>query len=343
MLLFCCTSCEKQKVYTFDPTMETFKKEKENIRMDAEVSIPDAVKTGTVTGAAGKPLLLNEKVTELTNEFFAADLSPQFFANEKDSHFFSLETSGEIKDWAFLGYNDSCGFIFNSESYAYYENCIVTETFAEEFNADLYKKKENLDFLGKKQAAEQVRQIFKKYGISLGEIVESYAMEHEIMAKNEDLSDKKGNYDASLKKDSWSSEDDTYLFYFRQVYHEIPVIYNLYTGQGFEDGEEAVVMFNKSGVVGAGIEGCYEWTPKGEIQLISLEEAAGTFFRNYQGIINTDYQVEQISLMMDIIPGEDFTAELRPVWVFDTKVSSDEFSYSSRIVIDAANGEELTA
>ena len=46
--------------------------------------------------------------------------------------------------------------------------------------------------------------------------------------------------------------------------------------------------------------------------------------------------------MMDIIPGKDNTAELRPVWVFDTTVSGEDYSFESKMVIDAVNGLELT-
>ena len=191
-------------------------------------------------------------------------------------------------------------------------------------------------------AADTVRRLFKKYGINLGEVVTAYVMDHETMQQEEDTTDISGEADPSLKKESWSSADDTYYFYFRQEYNGIPIIYNLYTGQGFEDGEEATVMLNPSGIVGAGIQGCYAWTQTDAVDLISLDKAADTFFQNYKGLVGTSYEVKRISFMMDIIPGKDYTAELRPVWVFDTTVSGEDYSFESKIVIDAVNGQELT-
>ena len=102
-------------------------------------------------------------------------------------------------------------------------------------------------------------------------------------------------------------------------------------------------MMNASGIIGANIMGCYEWKEDEKVTILSLEEAAETFFRNYQGIVNTSYEVDHISLMMDIIPGENNTAQLKPAWVFHTEVSGEGYCYQSQIVIDAVNGVELTA
>jgi len=325
----------------FDSSVTVFTRKEENISIDADVVIPDAVKENTVYCASGEPLPLSEMSEEIRNDLLPPDISLQF-DHEDDSAFFSLENLEDIDNAFVLAYNNSCEFIVNSGLYQHYSNCIVTETFAEEYNADLYQKKENLDFMSQADAADTVRRLFKKYGINLGEVVTAYVMDHETMQQEEDTTDISGEADPSLKKESWSSADDTYYFYFRQEYNGIPIIYNLYTGQGFEDGEEATVMLNPSGIVGAGIQGCYAWTQTDAGDLISLDKAADTFFQNYKGLVGTSYEVKRISFMMDIIPGKDYRAELRPVWVFDTTVSGEDYSFESKIVIDAVNGQELT-
>lgn len=325
----------------FDSSVTAFTRKEENISIDADVVIPDAVKENTVYCASGEPLPLSEMSEEIRNDLLPPDISLQF-DHEDDSAFFSLENLEDIDNAFVLAYNNSCEFIVNSGLYQHYSNCIVTETFAEEYNADLYQKKENLDFMSQADAADTVRRLFKKYGINLGEVVTVYVMDHETMQQEEDTTDISGETDPSLKKESWSSADDTYYFYFRQEYNGIPIIYNLYTGQGFEDGEEATVMLNPSGIVGAGIQGCYAWTQTDAVDLISLDKAADTFFQNYKGLVGTSYEVKRISFMMDIIPGKDYRAELRPVWVFDTTVSGEDYSFESKIVIDAVNGQELT-
>ena len=325
----------------FDSSVTAFTRKEENISIDADVVIPDAVKENTVYCASGEPLPLSEMSEEIRNDLLPPDISLQF-DHEDDSAFFSLENLEDIDNAFVLAYNNSCEFIVNSGLYQHYSNCIVTETFAAEYNADLYQKKENLDFMSQADAADTVRRLFKKYGINLGEVVTAYVMDHETMQQEEDTTDISGEADPSLKKESWSSADDTYYFYFRQEYNGIPIIYNLYTGQGFEDGEEATVMLNPSGIVGAGIQGCYAWTQTDAVDLISLDKAADTFFQNYKGLVGTSYEVKRISFMMDIIPGKDYRAELRPVWVFDTTVSGEDYSFESKIVIDAVNGQELT-
>ena len=332
---------QESKSAFFDSSVTAFTRKEENISIDADVVIPDAVKENTVYCASGEPLPLSEMSEEIRNDLLPPDISLQF-DHEDDSAFFSLENLEDIDNAFVLAYNNSCEFIVNSGLYQHYSNCIVTETFAEEYNADLYQKKENLDFMSQADAADTVRRLFKKYGINLGEVVTAYVMDHETMQQEEDTTDISGEADPSLKKESWSSADDTYYFYFRQEYNGIPIIYNLYTGQGFEDGEEATVMLNPSGIVGAGIQGCYAWTQTDAVDLISLDKAADTFFENYKGLVGTSYDVKRISFMMDIIPGKDYRAELRPVWVFDTTVSGEDYSFESKIVIDAVNGQELT-
>jgi len=325
----------------FDSSVTTFTRKEENISIDADVVIPDTVKEKPVYCASGEPLPLSEMSEEMKNDLLPPDISLKF-DHDDNSPFFSLENLEDIDHAFVLAYNNSCEFIINSGLYQHYTNCIVTETFAEEFNADLYQKKENLDFMSQADAADTVRRLFKKYGINLGEVVTAYVMDHETMQQEEDIIDISGEADPSLKKESWSSADDTYYFYFRQEYNGIPLIYNLYAGQGFEDGEEATVMLNQSGIVGAGIQGCYAWTQTDAVDLISLDKAADTFFQNYKGLVGTSYEVKRISFMMDIIPGKDNTAELRPVWVFDTTVSGEDYSFESKMVIDAVNGQELT-
>ena len=325
----------------FDSSVTTFTRKEENISIDADVVIPDTVKEKPVYCASGEPLPLSEMSEEMKNDLLPPDISLKF-DHDENSPFFSLENLEDIDHAFVLAYNNSCEFIINSGLYQHYTNCIVTETFAEEYNADLYQKKENLDFMSQADAADTVRRLFKKYGINLGEVVTAYVMDHETMQQEEDIIDISGEADPSLKKESWSSADDTYYFYFRQEYNGIPLIYNLYAGQGFEDGEEATVMLNQSGIVGAGIQGCYAWTQTDVVDLISLDKAADTFFQNYKGLVGTSYEVKRISFMMDIIPGKDYRAELRPVWVFDTTVSGEDYSFESKMVIDAVNGQELT-
>ncbi len=325
----------------FDSSVTTFTRKEENISIDADVVIPDTVKEKRVYCASGEPLPLSEMSEEMKNDLLPPDISLKF-DHDENSPFFSLENLEDIDHAFVLAYNNSCEFIINSGLYQHYTNCIVTETFAEEYNADLYQKKENLDFMSQADAADTVRRLFEKYGINLGEVVTAYVMDHETMQQEEDIIDISGEADPSLKKESWSSADDTYYFYFRQEYNGIPLIYNLYAGQGFEDGEEATVMLNQSGIVGAGIQGCYAWTQTDVVDLISLDKAADTFFQNYKGLVGTSYEVKRISFMMDIIPGKDNTAELRPVWVFDTTVSGEDYSFESKMVIDAVNGQELT-
>ena len=323
----------------FDASMTTFVKEQDNITIDAQISIPERAKKGYAPSAEGQPLALREKIPQLTNQFFDEEKSVQSNFHEEDDYFFSL-TDPETQ--SSLAYNNAAGFVFTSKEYEYCKNCIVTETFADVYNADQYQKLENLGFMNRQEAAETVRSVMEAFEIHLGDPVNVYVMDHETMEQQEDPTDVSGEYDPNIKKESWTEEDDTYYFYFQQEYDGIPMIYNPYSGEGYEVGEETTVMINASGITGALIMGCYTWEEKEEVPLISLEKAVDTFFRNYEGIVGVSYYVDQISLMLDILPGDDYTARLRPVWVFNAQMTGEGYSYDSRIIIDAETGEELT-
>lgn len=333
----------RDKTLQFDTSVTSYLREEDNISINADVVIPDVIHDGKVWSASGSPLPLRETTEDIIKEFFSSGSNTTLYFDETKPQFFSLEDHAENGDWTVMGYNDSAGFILNSKLYQHYQNSITTETFSELYNAQLYQKQKELDFMSQEQAVANVRNCFKHFGINLGDVATVYVMDYETMQQEEDITTIDGTIDASLKKESWSSADDTYYFYFYQDYQGIPVTYNPYTGQGWQDGEAATIMYNASGVIHASIQGCYEWTEEECVEIISVEEATDTLFRNYQGIVNTSYEVNRISFMMDIMPGADYTARLIPVWVFDTVVSGDGYTFTSKIVIDAVSGEELTA
>ncbi len=71
----------------FDSSVTAFTRKEENISIDADVVIPDAVKENTVYCASGEPLPLSEMSEEIRNDLLPPDISLQF-DHEDDSAFF---------------------------------------------------------------------------------------------------------------------------------------------------------------------------------------------------------------------------------------------------------------
>lgn len=326
-------------VYTDDSRIE---RQEENVTVHADLSVPETARDGKVSWAKGTPLNLIRRKDELKEEFMKDAVQPQFSQLE-DTEFFSWTDYPEDGTWKVLAYNNSCNFLFYTRESEYRSACIELLAGSENYNGDKYQRVKDLEFMTQEDAVSYVQEEVEKYGISLGDPVAVYVMDYQTMQREEDATDLDGTPMPDQAKTEWSSEDDTYYFFFYQEYHGMPVMYHMYSQQGFLPGEEATAMLTKNGMIDINIQGCYGWEEQDEVSLISAEQAVETFLQNYQGIYDTKYQVDQISLMLDIVPGVDNTVKLWPVWVFNTEISGtqEDYTLNCEIVIDAVDGREM--
>lgn len=332
---------QSDKTVAFDPAMTEYQFASDNITIDAKVMIPDAAKEGMVPVANGRSIDMKAKIEDLKSDFFSTMDSESLNYEEIEGGFFSLEGSKSKEDWMGMAYNNSSSISVNSSEAQYRLNCIVREDYDENYNGELYQQKEDLPFMSHDMAADQVREILKKYGITLGELVNVYAMDYETMKEQEDTTGINGEENFFEGKAEWSQEDDTYYLFFHQMFQGFPVIYQPYAGNGFADGEAANVMFDKDGIIEADIEGCFSWEISEEKEIIPVQKAAKTVQENYGGILEMKYQLEKVSLMLDIIPETEGTAKLCPVWYFQGKVISEGNQTDTAITIDAVSGKEI--
>lgn len=325
----------------FDASMTSYKEKLDNITIDAEVLIPSAAQSGEAPIANGESLDLKKDIEQLKSDFFSECNPNSLTCDEIEDGFFSIENSEVSDEWVAFAYNNSSSISINSANAQHKLNCIVRETYDEGYNGNLYQQKENLSFMSQKEAADKAREVFRQYGIELGDLVNVYVMDYETMEEQEDTTGSDGENDDSMKKNGWSQEDDTYYMFFHQMFQKYPVIYQPYAGMGFSDGEAASVMLDQDGIIEADIEGCFSWDVKETQKIISLQEAVNTFEKNYGGILEIEYNIDKISLLLDIIPENQRTAKLRPVWYFQGKMISGADQVDTAITIDAVNGQEI--
>lgn len=337
--------CGKEEVVSSFPIYtdtSRIEQKSENVSIDAAISVPESARSGEVFWSQGTNMNFDEKQNDLKKDFLQGSTQPQFERLD-DTEFFSWTDYSEDDNWRILAYNNMREFILNTQEGQYRKSCITLLKDSDNYNGDLYTEQENLDFMTRENAVSYVRETMEKYGIHLGKPVSVYAMDYQTMRQEEDVTDLDGNPQPDQAKAEWDSEDDTYYMFFYQEYQGMPIMYHMYSQEGFLPGEEAVVMMTKNGMIQIDIQGCYEWEQRDKVALISAEKAVDTFFQNYQGIYDTEYKVTNISLMLDIISGVDDTAKLWPVWVFETEVTGtkDNYTYTCEILIDAVDGREM--
>lgn len=306
----------------------------DNLTVKAQVTIPEKAKCGIVTCAVGKPVDFSGAEANLRRFFFEGDPEAVFETEE--------ETVSLMGESTWLGYNDTQGLLVNSKEMQHRLNCISIGAQSSTSNTALYLEKENLPFMDQKDAFALIKEELGELGIQIGSVETCYVMDHKMMQQQEDTTDIAGVLHPELAKGEWKEQDDTYYFFMYQEYDGIPMIYNPYSGQGFLPGEECTAMVSEKGIIGCCVMGCYAWSEGAKVVLLPFEDVLETVRTNYGNNLVMDYEITSVDFYMDILPQNDGTAELRPVWSFAVTGKNLEGSCTFHIVIDGETGQELT-
>ncbi len=218
-----------------------------------------------------------------------------------------------------------------------------------EYNPDLYRDRE-LNFAESADVYRKVRNRLDEWGIVLGERYELLGLDHETMAEQEYVTNDRGEYDASLKKESWTEEDDCYYFRCAQEFHGIPIYYYGYgVLRGYHNiGSAFKIKYGRNGFVEIEVNRPYDVQDSGKtVRIISPEEAVDCLIRKYSNIIMTDsVAVDKLSLQMLPERSAPGRYDLIPVWVFEGKEhwvfdDGSEGEVSDKYMFNAATGKEI--
>ncbi|MCM1251397.1 MAG: hypothetical protein NC321_01125 [Clostridium sp.] len=217
------------------------------------------------------------------------------------------------------------------------------------YNMEVYKDTE-LPFAKSEDVYEEVKCALEQWGVLIGEEYELFGLDHKTMKEQEYVTNEAGEYDASLKKESWTEEDDCYYFRCTQEFHGMPIYYYGYgVLRGYHNiGSAFKVKYDKDGFVEITIERPYDVRDMGKtVSIISAEDAVDCLIRKFNNIIMTDpVVVDKLSLQMlpqRITPG---SYELIPVWIFEGKEywtldDGTEKAVSDKYMFNAETGKEI--
>jgi len=338
----------------------------ENFKVEANVQVPKVKKADILYA---KYMTFDEQ--KLLSIFYKGK-SPQRSLNSYDGTIMYKDDSSYL--------NMSSGFItYATQDYQYVKYptdsfVASSEIFSSNKRFDEVYKQENLDFMPKSKAFETVSEIFKELSVDITEDAEIYAIDSFTMQKQQEeriqkdidfqkemgISPLRNPTEGYQKKDTFTPEDDFYIFFFKMVQNGIPITQKSYIIQANErllNGSTARISFSRKGIIQLYFNGIYQQQGVAESPntLISVEDALQKAFEKHNAIISTDkVTVKAIDFEYVPVPYNSNYDEVKltPAWcltldIESTKPSKDlkqglQSSVSRRIMfINAVSGEEI--
>lgn len=241
---------------------------------------------------------------------------------------------------------------------------------AQEFGYDLksdYGSSVNLDFMDYTDALSGVEDILYAVGLPEVSVAETYSVDLDTMIEHYDLYlDSRSSFGIDEEEDkyTWSKDDEFYLFFFRQIVDDIPLVGVSWPQAKGMPGEEndnpneigytsIDVLYSKEGIIDLTTINMLDMIESGEEQpLINGSTALGSVIDSYSEILigqKTELTSMELSYVT-ILVGEN-NYQLVPAWVFeiaeenewkdpvdDTTTTYDEYSY---YVVNAMTGARI--
>jgi len=228
-----------------------------------------------------------------------------------------------------------------------------------------YKSYADLSFMPYADALAAVEEKLAAVGFPQIGMAEAYSMDVETMREHYALYlEENRNVEDRVEDLSWSQDDEGYLFHFRQLIDDIPVInVSWQWGKGSDNGPASnfmdpttiTVIFTRDGITQLYASNLYDLAAaeSGEEQpLIGAAQALHVLLVEYgELLLEKGTRVVSAELCYVSIPAGG-ASELIPAWVFATAkpglfrdpVSGAEFSYDnySQYVVNAITGEKMS-
>ncbi len=214
------------------------------------------------------------------------------------------------------------------------------------YNANQYSTTNQLGFMSREAAVEQVEQDLIEMGIDIEYIHNTYALDYQTLEREEEHIDIYGNKSQTDYKEQWSNEDECYYITMRQQYKGVPVLHvyaDVFTK--VEDANTAIqVMVSSKGYEFFNIEKVFEFAEEKEItDLANIEEIVKTVGEKYGQILGeTTYEFTEAELyyFVDVHSGTNGYS-VKPVWLIEGIENANGQNSELQIVIDAQSAEEI--
>lgn len=239
---------------------------------------------------------------------------------------------------------------YKSPQIDYIQNSFYPSPTVDNYNAYLYSKEDDLEFMNRETAWQNVIKTMENLGVDMSEAVSrvTYSLNMETLAEEEQCIDVYGNEVEEEKNPEWSKSDEGYYYYITQSYMGIP----FYTSQKLETDEEAVaplrIFQSEEGILMTNLQRWFQVEKKDVIlTLMDFDSIMYTIEEKYSGTIRTNpLTVTKAQLYIFPIKTGDNIYTLTPVWVCtiaENHVDWEEKAYISYIYIpiNAVTGEEM--
>ncbi|MDO4261873.1 MAG: hypothetical protein Q4C82_07325 [Eubacteriales bacterium] len=251
---------------------------------------------------------------------------------------FSLAVSAKDFSWS----NSVMNYVLNS---------FYPDGSTEEYNAEQYSMEDDLAFLDRKAAWEQVKETMETLGLDMDGAVSrvTYSLDVETLAQEERCIDVYGNVAEEEKNPSWSEKDEGYYYFITQSWEGIPFYDETYLNQDELTNAPMEVYQTQEGIAQAYLRRWFQIEPQEQTEkLADFESIMDVLEEKYTGTLQTyPITVEQATLYLFAVnTGTEGVYTLEPVWVCtlvqeETAQGEEESRNRFCVPIHAVTAEEM--
>jgi len=214
----------------------------------------------------------------------------------------------------------------------------------DEYNGNLYLTGEEFAFMNVESAYGAVTDVLSDIGFDIGENrYTCYSLDYETLSQNEYAIDVDGKEDASVYKDIWTKEDNSYYFCIFQACQGMIVYYpyaDCFTK--IEDANAPIqVLYSSQGIQLLDVDRVFNFEQNDtKIELLDFDKIAETIAFKYNMLLTeTTYTVESARLFWRPIPETDSDYDMVPAW--DITIVDDKEGGISKMYVDAVTAKEI--
>lgn len=212
------------------------------------------------------------------------------------------------------------------------------------YNADLFSKEKDLDFMPRSEAFKVVEDLLKEINIEAEYEYTGYALDYETMQAEEHYEDMNGNIDKSAYKEQWTKEDDSYYFFINQIYRKLPVYhkyYELFT-EVTDINMPIQAIVAEDGIRDISVQRVFDFSEEKAVgEVATIEEVAATVANKFNQILGTGiFEITEARLYyyVDLASGKG-EYKVKPVWI--VKGAEKAGGTPVQMVVDAQNAKEI--
>ncbi|MCB8818089.1 hypothetical protein [Desulfosporosinus shakirovi] len=317
-----------------------------NLSINAEVSAPSNVEK--LNTLLVNPLKMNTQQVQA--------LKTQLISNSnitQNNHGFIQTVDGKEL------FNGTNNLNFHTKKFTYIKPVFCFLPNELYYNADKFKRNQDLSFMPYQKAVEEVKIALTSLGISLDDKVETYSLDYQTMQAQEKIKKANGELtdprDGSITlKDRWSEEDNCYFMIFRSSLDYVPVYpksHGHVENNTLVSSDYIYACYSKDGLEYLSINFPYQKTSidQKDMKIISVEEALAAVKRKYSNVILTDpTTITDIELyyVPTLISQSRDEFRMVPAWCFElgegiTYGDGTHQTVPNTVIIDANTGGEI--